>query len=122
MPIVQEELGDVVYVELPEVGSEVTAGETFGVVESVKVSAWRPPAMAGWGGVACWRCLAVGVKPGLGPCCTVFALGAEAALCPPPVTSLLESRGTIFLCVCRTCPKPTTMLPVARLPATCTPQ
>ncbi len=34
----QAELGDVVYVELPEVGSEVTSGETFGVVESVKVS------------------------------------------------------------------------------------
>lgn len=27
-----------VYVELPEVGSEVKKGETFGVVESVKVS------------------------------------------------------------------------------------
>jgi hypothetical protein len=27
----------VVYVELPEVGSELTKGETFGVVESVKV-------------------------------------------------------------------------------------
>jgi glycine cleavage system H lipoate-binding protein len=27
-----------VYVELPEVGSTVTKGETFGVVESVKVS------------------------------------------------------------------------------------
>ena len=25
------------YVELPEVGSQVTKGETFGVVESVKV-------------------------------------------------------------------------------------
>jgi len=34
---VQSELGDVVYVELPEVGSDVTKGETFGVVESVKV-------------------------------------------------------------------------------------
>lgn len=34
---VQSELGDVVYVELPEVGSEVKQGETFGVVESVKV-------------------------------------------------------------------------------------
>jgi glycine cleavage system H protein len=33
----QGELGDVVYVELPEVGSTVTKGETFGVVESVKV-------------------------------------------------------------------------------------
>ncbi len=30
-------MGDVVYVELPEVGSTVNKGETFGVVESVKV-------------------------------------------------------------------------------------
>ena len=34
----QSELGDVVYVELPEVGSSVSKGETFGVVESVKVN------------------------------------------------------------------------------------
>jgi hypothetical protein len=34
---VQAELGDVVYVELPDVGSTVTKGEGFGVVESVKV-------------------------------------------------------------------------------------
>eukprot|EP00887_Chlorella_sp_A99_P006483 scaffold3.g6483.t1 len=34
----KNELGDVVYVELPEVGSEVTKGETFGVVESVKAA------------------------------------------------------------------------------------
>ena len=33
----QSELGDVVYVELPQVGATVTAGSTFGVVESVKV-------------------------------------------------------------------------------------
>ena len=32
----QAELGDVVYVELPEVGLEVEANNTFGVVESVK--------------------------------------------------------------------------------------
>ncbi|MCY4381908.1 MAG: glycine cleavage system protein GcvH [Nitrospinae bacterium] len=32
----QSELGDVVYVELPEVGTEVEANNTFGVVESVK--------------------------------------------------------------------------------------
>ena len=32
----QGELGDVVYVELPAVDSQVKAGETFGVVESVK--------------------------------------------------------------------------------------
>ena len=33
----QAELGDVVYVELPEVGTEVEQGNNFGVVESVKV-------------------------------------------------------------------------------------
>jgi glycine cleavage system H protein len=32
----QDSLGDVVFVELPEVGSEVTVGKAFGVVESVK--------------------------------------------------------------------------------------
>ncbi|MDQ6963476.1 MAG: glycine cleavage system protein GcvH [Mariprofundales bacterium] len=32
----QEALGDVVFVELPEVGSTVTAGEPYAVVESVK--------------------------------------------------------------------------------------
>ena len=32
----QSELGDVVYVELPEAGTEVEANNTFGVVESVK--------------------------------------------------------------------------------------
>ncbi len=32
----QEELGDIVYLELPEVGSTVTAGHVFGSVESVK--------------------------------------------------------------------------------------
>lgn len=32
----QQELGDVVYVELPEAGSAVRYMETFGVVESVK--------------------------------------------------------------------------------------
>ena len=35
------ELGDVVYVELPEVGSTVTHKETFGVVESVKAASGR---------------------------------------------------------------------------------
>ncbi|KDD76175.1 glycine cleavage H-protein [Helicosporidium sp. ATCC 50920] len=34
----QAELGDVVYVELPEVGSTLNKGETFGVVESVKAA------------------------------------------------------------------------------------
>jgi glycine cleavage system H protein len=32
----QSELGDIVFVELPEVGAEVTADEPFGSVESVK--------------------------------------------------------------------------------------
>ncbi|QYJ16169.1 Glycine cleavage system H protein [Rubrobacter xylanophilus DSM 9941] len=32
----QEELGDVVFVELPEVGSSVESGEPFGTIESVK--------------------------------------------------------------------------------------
>lgn len=34
----QEQLGDVVYVELPETGTEVKKGDTFGTVESVKVA------------------------------------------------------------------------------------
>ena len=34
----QEELGDVVYVELPEVGQTVNAGTEAGVVESVKAA------------------------------------------------------------------------------------
>lgn len=34
----QEQLGDVVYVELPEVGREVRAGEAVAVVESVKTA------------------------------------------------------------------------------------
>ena len=32
----QDQLGDVVFVELPEVGGTITAGENFGSVESVK--------------------------------------------------------------------------------------
>ncbi len=34
----QEQLNDIVYVELPNVGDEIPKGETFGVVESVKSS------------------------------------------------------------------------------------
>ncbi len=34
----QESLGDITFVEFPEVGATVTAGETFGVVESVKAA------------------------------------------------------------------------------------
>lgn len=34
----QSELGDIVYLELPEVGADVAAGGEFGVVESVKAA------------------------------------------------------------------------------------
>lgn len=34
----QHALGNIVYVDLPEVGDEVTAGEDFGAVESVKAA------------------------------------------------------------------------------------
>ena len=34
----QDQLGDVVFVELPDVGATITAGETFGTVESVKTA------------------------------------------------------------------------------------
>lgn len=33
-----EQLGDIVYLELPEVGSEYKKGESFGAVESVKAA------------------------------------------------------------------------------------
>ena len=32
----QQQLGDIVFVEMPEVGAEFSAGDPFGVVESVK--------------------------------------------------------------------------------------
>lgn len=35
----QHALGDIVYVELPEVDSEFAQGDTFGVIESVKAAA-----------------------------------------------------------------------------------
>ncbi|HHV97677.1 MAG TPA: glycine cleavage system protein GcvH [Clostridiaceae bacterium] len=34
----QNALGDIVFVELPEVGTEISAGDAFGVVESVKAA------------------------------------------------------------------------------------
>jgi glycine cleavage system H protein len=34
----QRELGDITYLELPEAGDAISAGETFGVVESVKAA------------------------------------------------------------------------------------
>ena len=38
----QSQLGNVVYVELPEEGDEVEAEETFGAVESVKAASDEP--------------------------------------------------------------------------------
>jgi glycine cleavage system H protein len=32
----QSQLGDVIFVELPEVGEEISAGDTFGEIEAVK--------------------------------------------------------------------------------------
>jgi len=41
----QDSLGDIVFVELPKVGTEITAGKPFGTVESVKaVSDLNAPA------------------------------------------------------------------------------
>jgi glycine cleavage system H protein len=34
----QEQLGDIVYVELPEIGQEVSAGDEIAVIESVKTT------------------------------------------------------------------------------------
>jgi glycine cleavage system H protein len=34
----QDQLGDIVYVELPKVGDRIQAGNTFGVIESVKTA------------------------------------------------------------------------------------
>jgi glycine cleavage system H protein len=34
----QDQLGDIVYVELPKVGDRVEAGQAFGVIESVKTA------------------------------------------------------------------------------------
>lgn len=35
----QRELGDIVFVELPKVGADVTAGKSFGTIEAVKTVA-----------------------------------------------------------------------------------
>jgi glycine cleavage system H protein len=43
----QSELGDVVFVELPEVGAEVTAGDEISVVESVKTASDIPAPVSG---------------------------------------------------------------------------
>ena len=43
----QEQLGDVVYVELPEVGSDAAVGDSIAVVESVKASSDIYPPVSG---------------------------------------------------------------------------
>jgi glycine cleavage system H protein len=43
----QDSLGDVVFLELPEVGDTLTADDTFGVVESVKAASDLYSPMAG---------------------------------------------------------------------------
>lgn len=43
----QSELGDVVFVELPEVNSEVSAGDEVSVVESVKTASDIPAPLSG---------------------------------------------------------------------------
>ena len=37
----QDQLGDIVYVELPKVGDHVESGKPFGVIESVKLEGSR---------------------------------------------------------------------------------
>ena len=34
-----EQLGDIVYIEMPAVGTEVTKGQSYGIIESVKAAA-----------------------------------------------------------------------------------
>ena len=58
----QDQLGDVVFVELPAVGKKVEAGDTFGVVEAVKtVSDLFAPV----GGTIVEVNAALGAEPGL---------------------------------------------------------
>jgi len=43
----QQQLGDVVYVELPDVGAQIAAGQAFGSIESVKAVSELFAPMAG---------------------------------------------------------------------------
>ena len=43
----QQQLGDVVFLELPEVGAKLTAGQSFGTIESVKAVSELYSPMAG---------------------------------------------------------------------------
>ena len=40
----QEQLGDIVFVDIPTVGETLEAGETFGTIEVVKTFSYRWPA------------------------------------------------------------------------------
>lgn len=46
-PYAAEQLGDIVYVDLPEVGDEVSVGDTFTEVESSKTSSEVPAPVSG---------------------------------------------------------------------------
>ena len=46
-PVVQKQLGDVVYLELPDVGRVLKKGEVFGTIESVKAVSELFTPMAG---------------------------------------------------------------------------
>lgn len=46
----QQQLGNIVYVDMPEVDDEVTAGEEFGAVESVKAASDLNSPVTGTGG------------------------------------------------------------------------
>ena len=107
-PTPQSELGDVVYVELPEVGSTVTKGETFGVVESVKVGRrfGVGEVLAGvWARWRVWGVRATPSRPKAGgrrwergggvearrtPCCSRVPLPPRRP--PPPPLSLPPPR------------------------------
>jgi glycine cleavage system H protein len=88
----QDQLGDVVFVELPPVGKKVEAGDTFGVVEAVKtVSDLYAPV----GGTIVEVNTALGAEPGL-----VNQAPYEAGWMirikpqdPAEVDALLDARG-----------------------------
>ena len=53
----QHQLGNVVYVDLPEVDDELNQGEEFGAVESVKAASdlYRPSAVSSWRLTINWK-------------------------------------------------------------------
>ena len=75
----QSSLGDVVFVQLPDVGSDVTAGESFGEVESTKsVSDLYSPGK--WlGSTVIWRAIRSWSTP-------IPTAGAGSSNCRPTPT------------------------------------